>query len=86
MALKARDLRVSIKDMGFEQAVVHALEIVLEQQAETRRNIHTLTELVDGCIKQIELMVKIGSGMKDIIQDLRRITEQGEANDQKGQE
>jgi hypothetical protein len=51
MALKARDLRVSIKDMGFEQAVVHTLELVLEEQADAS-NIHTLTELVDGALSR----------------------------------
>jgi P2-related tail formation protein len=86
MAIKARDLRVAIKDQGFEQAVVHTLELVIEQNAEARRNMQTLSEVVEGCVRQIEMMIKIGTGMREIIQDLQRITRQGDTDDQNGQE
>lgn len=86
MTVRARDLRVAIKDMGFERGVVHVLELMLEEQGEMRQTLRMFGEVCEGCVGQVEKMVQIGTGMQHIIDDIKRITEHGDVDDQKGQE
>ena len=70
--IRARDLRQNIKEMGFEQGVVHTLEAALEEFSVMRQNMRSLAEMMDMCVKQTETMIKIGTGLGDIVRDLQR--------------
>lgn len=70
--IRARDLRVIIKDMGFEKGMVHVLELALEQQAEMRLSIRSMADLLDSCINEIEKLVVIGDQVRGVVNQLRR--------------
>lgn len=70
--IRARDLRVILKNMGFEKGVVHTLELVLEQQMELQQNMRTVAELADRCIDELGKLIAIGGQMKQTVDQLRR--------------
>jgi hypothetical protein len=70
--IRARDLRVNIKEMGFEKGVVHTLELALEELSAVRGHIRDMAEMVQQCINETEKMVAIGGRMKDELQQLHR--------------
>ena len=70
--IRARDLRVILKEMGFEKGMVHVLESALEQQAEMRQNILTVAELVNTCMDELGKLIAIGGQMKQTVEQLHR--------------
>ena len=70
--IRARDLRVIIKEMGYEKGMVHVLELVLEQQVEMQQNMRTVAELVDRCIDELGKLIAIGGQMKQTVDQLHR--------------
>ncbi len=70
--IRARDLRVIIKEMGFEKGMVHVLELVLEQQVELQQNMRTVAELADRCIDELGKLIAIGGQMKQTVDQLHR--------------
>lgn len=72
MPVRARDLRVAIKDMGFERGTVHTLELALEEVSSLRLDLRNITELVSLCINQIEIMVRFGDATKTMLEELKR--------------
>jgi hypothetical protein len=66
--------------MGFEKGVVHTLELLLDEYAQTRQHMRELTELVQLCINQIDNFVNIGQGMQRKLDQIARDKEQGEAH------
>jgi hypothetical protein len=76
MAMKARDLRVAVKDMGFERGMMHTLELTLEELNELKQHQMQLVELVDMCIKQVDVMVQFGDAMKSALEELKRVANQ----------
>jgi hypothetical protein len=76
MSVKARDLRVAVKDMGFEKGMLHTLELTLEELNELKQHQRQLTELVDMCIRQVDMMVQFGDAMKGALEELRRVANQ----------
>jgi hypothetical protein len=70
--IRARDLRVIIKEMGYEKGIVHVLELVLEQQVELQQNMRTVAELADRCIDELGKLIAIGGQMKQTVDQLHR--------------
>jgi hypothetical protein len=70
--IRARDLRVTIKEMGFEKGIVHVLELVLEQQVELQQNMRTVAELADRCIDELGKLIAFGGQMKQTVDQLHR--------------
>ena len=77
--IRARDLRQNIKEMGFEQGVVHTLEAALEEFSVMRQNMRALAEMMDLCVKQIETMVEVGDELGKQMGDIRRALPKDEA-------
>jgi thiamine kinase-like enzyme len=75
--IRARDLRVTIKEMGFEKGVAHTLELALEELAEIRQLILQLADLASRCIDEVGKLNQINDGMKRKLDELRRIRQQG---------
>jgi hypothetical protein len=71
--VRARDLRANIADMGFERGVTATLELLLEEHSENRERMRLLVQMVEGCINQVEMMVRVSTGMNDIIVNMQRI-------------
>ena len=78
MVIRARDVRVLIKDYGFEKGVVAALEQILDEYVQTREHLRELTELCSHCIDQVEKMVHVGDALKLRVEELKRISQQGD--------
>ncbi len=77
MVVRARDLRANIKEYGFEQGMVRTFEEFLDEYAGHRQNIRDLAQLLAQCIDNVEMMTKIGEGMKETITELKRVMEGG---------
>jgi len=71
--VRARDLRANISELGFERGVTATLELLLEEHGEDRQRMRELVELVEMCIRQIEAMVQVGTGMKEVIESIQSI-------------
>jgi hypothetical protein len=76
--IRARDLRVTIKEMGFEKGVVHTLELALEEMAGIQQHLRDLTELSAQCVDQIAKFIQIAGGMREVIDRIKRSHEQGD--------
>jgi hypothetical protein len=79
--IRTRDLRVHIKDWGFERAVVHTLEALLEERVQEREHFRELTELVAQCVDQVSKMIHVGDAMKRDIERINRIHLHGDQDD-----
>jgi len=77
MAIRARDLRSNIHEMGFEKGVVHTLELALEELSQQRQYIRELTELQNQLADRLGDFLKIGEKMVGKITQLERDQEQG---------
>ena len=71
--VRARDLRANIKEMGFEQGVVHTLELALEEFSAMRQNMRSLAEMMDLCVTQTENMLRVTNVLKGMVVDLQRV-------------
>jgi len=79
--VRARDLRANIMEFGFEQGMVHTVERLLDEYAQTRQNLRELVSLVDKCIEEVSKMVQIGTAMRTQIEQLKRTREEGDMID-----
>lgn len=77
--VRARDLRLNIKDMGFEQGVVTTLEHLLDEFAAHRQYLRELSELQSTCMDTMAQFIQISEAMKHRLETLRR-TQDDEAN------
>jgi hypothetical protein len=77
MAVRARDLRSNIAEMGFERGVVHTLELALEDLSALRANLRDAAETMQLMADNLEQFLKIGQGLSNKIEALRR-NQQGE--------
>jgi len=76
--VRARDLRVNIKEMGFENGVVHTLELLLDEYAETRQHLQQAVEMLARCVDTIEKLTHAGNGMRRLIEQMERDRTGGE--------
>lgn len=79
--VRARDLRAAIKEQGFENGMVNTLEALLDEYAQTRQHLRTLTTLLDQCIDLQGSLMRIGESTTQAIDALRREQDQGNAID-----
>jgi hypothetical protein len=79
--VRARDLRANIAEHGYENGVVMTLEALLDEYAQTRQHLRELTALVDKCIDQTSLMVRVGESTTQAIEQIKRDRDQGEGLD-----
>lgn len=77
--VRARDLRVNIRELGFEQGVMHTLELLLDEFAAHRENMREVVELIQIMSNNIEKMVHVGERAKVQIEELKRRGDQGDA-------
>ena len=70
--IRARDLRVILREQGFEKGVVYVLEQTLEQQAEMRQHILAVAELCNKCMDELGKLIAIGGQMKQTVERLHR--------------
>ena len=54
MAIKARDVRVNIAEVGFERGVVHSLEAAIEEINALRSNLRDAAELMQVMSDNLE--------------------------------
>jgi hypothetical protein len=71
-SVKARDLRANIAELGFEKGVTSTLELLLEEHSVDRLRMRDMMQLVEMCIKQIDMMVEISGSMKGVIEGIQR--------------
>lgn len=76
--VRARDLRIAIKEMGYEKGVVHTLELLLDEFAGMRLHLRELTDMTSRCVEQIDRFVHIGDGM---MRDIEKIKREGKQYD-----
>jgi hypothetical protein len=76
--VRARDLRASIKELGYDKGVVATLEAVLEERVQEREQMRELVQLVSQCIDQVEKMISVGTGMHSRLDAIKRTGEQDE--------
>lgn len=79
-AVKARDLRANIQELGFEHGVVATLELLLEEHAANRQYIRDLSNITEKLIDNFERMVAVSDGLRRHIDALKRVQEEGEAD------
>lgn len=79
--IRARELRENIAEMGFERGVVHTLERFMDEYAEHRQRMRQLVELMDSCVNQIGMFMRISEGMQQRIDAMRRERDIGAQDD-----
>ena len=71
--IRARDLRVIIKEMGFEKGVVHALEIALNSRQRCTDIMCMMSRVgVTRCMDELGKLIAIGGQMKQTVDQLHR--------------
>lgn len=70
--VRARDLRVAIREMGFERGVTHTLERLLDEFAAMRSTQRSHVELTDQLVNNVTTFLHIGVTMRDQIDALKR--------------
>jgi len=76
--VRARDLRASIKELGFEQATVTTLEYLLEERAEYRQHMREMAEMLNKCIDAVGVMQEVGNSVTQKLEQLKRDMDRGE--------
>lgn len=76
MALRARDVRLMVKDMGAEPALIKAIEMLCDEMVGHRQCIKDMGDLIMQCAAQVEMMVTIGSNMQTAIDKIKQREEQ----------
>lgn len=76
--IRSRDLRVNIKDHGFERGVVMTLEAALDEMAELRQHMRELVPMVARVVDELDKLMHIGDAMQKSIQQMRREQRQGD--------
>ena len=76
--VRARDVRSTIRERGFEQGVVELLERMAEERVKDRQNMQALIQMVDNCIDEITKFVSIGDKLRQEIAELQRLRSQGD--------
>jgi len=76
MSLKARDVRLMVKDMGAEPALIKAIEMLCDEMVGHRQAIKDMADLVMQCAAQVEAMVTIGTNMQTSLDRIKQREEQ----------
>lgn len=80
LPVRARDLRSNILSMGFEKGAVHTLELMLEEHSAMKQTLRDMSEVLQMCVSQVEIMIKVGEGMQNRITEIQRTAAQGEGD------
>jgi hypothetical protein len=70
--VRARDLRLNIKDLGFEKGMVTTLELLMEEFAAYRQYLRELSELQSTCMDTMSQFIQISEAMKHRLETIRR--------------
>ena len=62
--IRARDLRVNIKELGFENGVVTTLEAALEEIGALRTNMRDAAALMSDMMVQMDRFLAVTGGMR----------------------
>jgi hypothetical protein len=81
MAVRARDLRRNVRELGFEKGVTATLELALEELSELRQHVTECVGLTGRCIDQVDQMIKVGDGMHQRLDAMTRVMNQGSDDD-----
>jgi len=78
--VRARDLQSNVREHGFEKGMFITLGSLLDEYAEHRQHMRQLTELVSTCVDKLDQFIKIGEGMSQRLEQMKRDRQQGEHN------
>jgi hypothetical protein len=70
--VRARDLRASIKELGFEMGTTVVLERALDEFTTLRQNMSGAIDIIQRIVDQMDELMVIGVGMRDQINKLKR--------------
>ncbi len=76
MPVRARDIRRTIMEMGFEKGVVHILELMAEENISTRQDMLTMAELQSTVVESLGELNVINDGMAKQINEMHRKEDQ----------
>lgn len=72
MALKTRDIRLIIKQMGLEQGTIKVLEAQNEMLVDINRNMILLAQMQDKIVDNMQIVLNIGGDMKKLGEELTK--------------
>jgi hypothetical protein len=78
MAVKARDLRANIKELGFEKGVAVTLELALEDLSALRSNLRDAADTMQLMSDNLEKFLKISTELNTQLEMIRRRQQQDE--------
>ncbi len=76
MPVRARDIRRWIKELGFENGVVHTLEQMAEEQISHRQDMASLADIQSTVVESLERLNIIHEGVAKQLDEMRRREEQ----------
>jgi hypothetical protein len=79
--VRARDLRANIQELGFERGVVKTFEMFLDEYAAHRLREREHIQLTDQLMSQVDLFVRLGQGLRNQVEEIKRVKSQGEQHD-----
>jgi len=74
--VRVRDLRVNIKEKGFEPGVIYTLEALMEENIALKQAMTSLTKVVDMLIDQHRMLVVGSNALAQQIDKLKKHEEQ----------
>lgn len=74
--LKARDLRVNIKELGFEKGVVMTLELLLDEWAGMRQGMVDMANVQTQMIDTLTDVTNVGHHIATQMKEMKRKEEQ----------
>jgi hypothetical protein len=74
--IRARDVRVTIQEQGFEKGIVTILERMCDERSGDRQTMREMAEVLRQCIDNVDKMVNVGENMKVKLQEVERREQQ----------
>lgn len=79
MALKAKDVREYVHTLGFERGIVRSLEGLIEEHAQTRRDLQELGSIMSGMADQLQVAVNVYTDVQQAVEKLKNRSEAAHA-------
>jgi len=79
--VRARDLRIAIKEYGTEGGVIHILERFLDEYATHRQQLRELAEIQSNLVDRFTDVVQAADALRSRVADFERLMRQGDATD-----
>jgi hypothetical protein len=80
--VRARDLRVAIKEYGAEGGIIYILERFLDEYSTHRQQLRELAEIQANLVDQFSTVIRAATELQSQVANFRRLIQQGDDTDE----